>query len=127
MNSDIKETHRIYQLLKRLVKYGTVALALLCTAHCGLLCVGYDLISVHILLCLFLFVLCLCLSQLFSLCWVHKLCVTYACSVVLCTTLRHYGMFPVFGINLDVVRTTMYSIGLFITGLILWKVQKKSC
>ena len=64
--SDIQRTHRLWQMLRKLVKYGITALTVLCTIHSILLSIGYDFFSVHLLLCSFLYVLGLCLSRLFN-------------------------------------------------------------
>lgn len=127
MKKDINEIRRTYQLLKQLVKYGVTILTIMCTAHCGLLVLGYDLIGIHILLCAFLFVLGLCLSKLFGLCWAHKLCVVYTCTVVLCIVFKRHDIFFSLDINLDTIRVIMYAIGLFVIGAIIWKAQEKNC
>lgn len=127
MGNEIKEIHKTYQLLRRLVKYGITALTVLCTIHCGLLVCGYDIFGVHILLCLFLFILGLCLSKLFGLCWAHKACVLYTCTVVLLVVFKRQNMFHVLGIDLDVARTVMYIIGVFIIGYVTWKIHGKNC
>lgn len=125
--SDIQEIHQTYQLLKRLVKYGITALTVLCTIHCGLLTLGHDVFGVHILLCSFLFVLGLCLSRLFNLCWVHKTCVVYTCTVVLLVVFKRQDMFHVLGLDLNIARTAMWLLGVLITGLVIWKMQGKNC
>lgn len=127
MSNEVKEINQVYQLLKRLVKYGITALTVLCTAHCGLLLLGYDLLTVHVLLCSFLFILGLCLSQLFHLCWVHKACVVYTCTVVLCIVFKRYDIFFAFGISIETARLIMCVLGVLITALVLWKIQEKNC
>lgn len=127
MNNEIREIHRAFQLLKKLVKYGITALTVMCTIHCILLTMGYDLLGIHILLCSFLFVLGLCLSQVFGLCWVHKLCVIYTCTVVLCVVFKRYGVFFNLDVSVETARAAMSAIGLFIVGATIWKIQEKSC
>lgn len=127
MGNCVKKIHRAFQLLKRLVKYGIAALTLLCTAHCGLLAMGCDLLAVHVLLCVFLFILGFCLSQLFDLCWMHKACVAYICTVVLFVVLKRYDIFLILNIDIMLMRLLMCVIGLLIIGLILWRVQEKNC
>ena len=124
MSSNIKETHQTYQLLRQLVKYGMVAIAILCTMHCGLLLMGYDLLVVHITLCSFLFLLGLYLSRLFRLCWVHKACVIYAYLIVLCIALKRYGVFENLEIDISTARMAMLFVGLAIISFLLWKVQR---
>lgn len=126
-NKDIREISQAYQLLKRLVKYGITALTVLCTAHCGLLSIGIDLLTVHVLLCLFLFILGLCLSAFFHLCWVHKACVLYTCTVVLCIVFKRYDMFTALGLSVEAARNIMCLLGIVIIGLVIWKVQEKNC
>lgn len=127
MSNDVKEIRRAYYLLKQLVKYGITLLAIMCTVHCGLLIIGHDLMSIHILLCAFLLILGLCLSHLFGLCWAHKLCVVYTCTVILCIVFKRYDVFFNLDISLEMSRTIMHSIGLFVIGAIIWKVQERNC
>jgi hypothetical protein len=124
MDSNIREMHQTYQLLRQLVKYGMAAIAVLCTIHCGLLLMDYDLLVVHIALCSFLFLLGLYLSRLFRLCWVHKACVIYAYLVVLCIVLKRYGVFGNLEIDISTARITMLFVGLTIISFLLWKVQR---
>lgn len=126
-NKNIKELNQAYQLLKRLVKYGITALTALCTAHCGLLLIDLDLLTVHVLLCLFLFALGLCLSAFFHLCWVHKACVVYTCSVVLCIVFKRHDIFPALGMDVDAARSVMCLLGVVIVSLVIWKVREKNC
>lgn len=63
---DYKDAYNIYHILRWLVKYGITALTILCTLHSGLLAMGYDLLGVHIMLCVFLFVLGIALSRFFQ-------------------------------------------------------------
>ena len=127
MDNDVKEIRRAYQLLRQLVKYGITILTVMCTVHCGLLTLGYDLIGIHILLCSFLFALGLCLSKLFGLCWAHKLCVVYTCTVVLFIVFKRHDIFFNLNISLDMARGAMYAIGIFVISAIIWKAQEKNC
>ncbi len=127
MNKDIKDAHQVFQLLRTLVKYGITALTVLCTAHCGLLSMGHDLLAVHLLLCAFLFVLGLCLSRFFQLCWVHRACVVYTCTVVLFIVLKRHGILSDWGVNISHARAVMCILGMSIITLVLWKMQEKNC
>lgn len=113
--------------MRRLVKYGIVLLTGLGALHCGLLVMGYDLFGVHILLCLFLFILGLCLSRLFSLCWAHKACVLYICTVVLFIVFKRQQMFHVLGFDLIAARVIMFMLGVLIIGCVIWKTHGKNC
>lgn len=126
MKNNIKEICRAHRLLKCLVKYGITALTVLCTIHCIALTFGYDFFGVHITLCAFLFVLGLCLSQLFSLCWIHKVCVVYTCSVVLCVVFKRQQMFHVLSIDLDFARFIMAALGVTILQCVVWKIRRRS-
>ena len=126
-DKDVQRAHRLWLLLGKLVKYGITALTVLCTVHCGLLRIGYDSLGLYVMFCSFLFVCGLCLSQLFNLCWVHRLCVFYTYMTVLCVSFQKHDMFALLGIDLDMARTIMYAFGLMISMLVLWKVQEKNC
>ena len=126
-DNDIKDAHKVFQLLRTLVKYGITALTVLCTVHCGLLAMGHDLLGVHLLLCAFLFVLGLCLSRFFGLCWVHKACVVYTCTVVVFIVLKRHGILSAWGVDIDLIRGVMCILGMSITTLVLWKTQEKNC
>lgn len=123
----IRSMHRSYLLLRLLVKYGAFALVSLCTLHCGLLIFGYDLCCIHILLCIFLFILGICLSNLFDLCLMHKICVLYICTVISCIVLNRHQIFHTLGFDLMGARVIMYALGILITGGSIWQVQEKSC
>lgn len=123
----IRNMHRSYLLLRLLVKYGAFALVSLCTLHCGLLIFGYDLCCIHILLCIFLFILGICLSNLFDLCLMHKICVLYICTVISCIVLNRHQIFHTLGFDLMGARVIMYALGILITGGSIWQVQEKSC
>ena len=125
--SDIQRTHRLWQMLRKLVKYGITALTVLCTIHSILLSIGYDFFSVHLLLCSFLYVLGLCLSRLFNLCWVHKTCVVYTCTVVLLVVFRRQQMFHMLYVDLDIARVIMSFVGLIIIGCVIWKTRENNC
>lgn len=127
MSDKIRDIHRTYQLLRRLVKYGITMLTVLCAVHSGLLTVGHDLLGIHLLLCSFLYVLGICLSQLFGLCWVHKACVLYICTTVLFIVLNRHSMFPVMNVDIRAARGVMYFVGLYIAILVLWKIRDKNC
>jgi hypothetical protein len=127
MTNGIKRMCRCFQILRRLVKYGIVALTVLCTLHCGLLFAGYDFLSVHVLLCAFIFTVCICLSQLFNLCWVHKACVVYICAVMMCVIFNRHDVFGNLEINLNAMRVLMCYAGLGIIGLLVWRAREKSC
>lgn len=123
----IRNMHRTYQLLKLLVKYGAFALVSLCTLHCGLLIFGYDLFCIHVLFCVFLFILGICLSNLFDFCIMHKICVLYICTVISCIVLNRHQIFHTLGFDLMGARVIMYALGILITGGSIWQVQEKSC
>lgn len=123
----IMNIRKSYQLLRLLVKYGVFAMASLCTIHCGLLVSGHDLLCIHVLMCVFLFILGVCLSNLFNLCLMHKLCVLYVCMVVSCIVLNRHQIFHLLGLDLGGARITMYTLGVIIVGGSLWKIQEKSC
>lgn len=127
MDKDIRDAHQVFQLLRTLVKYGITATTVLCTAHSGLLAMGHDLLGVHLLLCAFLFVLGLCLSSFFHLCWVHKICVVYTCTVVVFIVLKRHGILSAWGVDISLARAVMCILGLSITMLVLWKTQEKNC
>lgn len=127
MNNKIRSVHRTYQLLRRLVKYGITALTLVCAIHSGLLTIGHDLLTIHLILCSFLYVVGICLSQLFGLCWVHKACVVYICTTALFIVLNRHDMFAVLGVDVRIVRGIMWFVGLYIAILVLWKMQDKNC
>lgn len=124
---EYKDAYNVYHILRWLVKYGITALTILCTFHSGLLAMGYDLLGVHIMLCVFLFALGIALSRFFHLCWVHQGCVIYTCTVVLFITLKRHGILSALSVDVDIARSVMCVLGIFILGGVLWKMQKKSC
>lgn len=120
----IRNMHRTYQLLKLLVKYGAFALVSLCTLRCGLLIFGYDLFCFHVLFCVFLFILGICLSYLFDFCIMHKICVLYICTVISCIVLNRHPMFHTLGFDSMGARVIMYALGVFIAGGSMWRVRE---
>ncbi len=126
-HNDIKEAHQVFQLLRTLVKYGITATTVLCTVHSGLLAMGHDILLVHLLLCGFLLAIGLCLSCFFRLCWVHKACVVYTCSVLVCIVLKRHGILSAWDISVDLMRGVMCVLGTVVLTMVIWKIQGKNC
>lgn len=118
--------HTTLRNLQIITKHGVTAFAMLGVVHCGLLYFGYDLFIIHAIACLFFLMLGVSLSQVFGLCWVHKLCVVYACSVLLCIVMRRHNVFDKLNIDITAARGVMFFLGLFLTGLVIWRTCKKN-
>ena len=118
--------HKTLSQLRRLTKYGMSCICLLMTLHCGLLYFGYDAFTVHLLFWFFVMLMGLKLSQIFGLCWVHKLSVIYSMSVIFCIALRTRHIFDLVGIELKTARLIMFLIGIIMCGLNIWKTTDNS-
>lgn len=121
-----KDIHHKLLRLKIMTKYGIFGLTIVAVAHCLLLYLGYDIFWVHLTYCLFAFLLGICLSSVFNLCWVHKLCVIYYCFVLTCIVMKRHGIFTELGWDLQLARLIMTIIGIILLILLIWKQIKKN-
>lgn len=102
-------------------------MCVLMTVHCAQLFLGYESLAVHAMFISFLLLLGLKLSQIFNLCFIHKLSVIYSLSVIMCTIARRCGIFELLGIDLHTARGVMFVVGIIICMLNLWRITNKSC
>lgn len=117
------DLHKKTEQLRVLVKYGISGIAIIATAHCGMLCFGLDVVYIHVAFCLFALVLGISLSRVFNLCLVHKVSVVYVVSVLTCIVMRRHGLFEKAGISLHAARCVMFAIGVIISICNIWKIK----
>lgn len=109
--------------LRSLTKYGIVCMAVFFGVHNALMLAGIDHYLLHLTGVIFLFGLGWQLSNLFRLCWLHKMCVLYICAII--AMLLHESYMRC-SLLVEIFRYALVSIGLFLAGAIL-TIQCPAC
>lgn len=119
MTKKKEEDRRILSHLHRmrvLTKYGIVCMAVFFGVHNALMLAGIDHFALHLTGVVFIFILGWQLSNLFRLCWLHKLCVMYMCAII--AVLLHESYMHC-SACVTAIRYLLVSVGLFLGGAIL--------
>lgn len=109
--------------LRSLTKYGIVCMAVFFGVHNALMLAGIDHYLLHLTGVIFLFGLGWQLSNLFRLCWLHKMCVMYICAIIAMLLHESYMQCSVL---VEICRYGLVSVGMFLAGAICMS-QCPSC
>lgn len=120
------DIHKKLIQLKIMSKYGIFGLTGVAVAHSILLYLGYDIFWVHVVFCVFAFMLGMTLSSVFNLCWVHKTAVIYYCSILVLIAMKRHGILEEWGWDLQLARLISTIIGSILLLLQIWKGMTKT-